>query len=328
MLEATKVLLVRNHILIRNVLLPSEELLTSIQPVPDGLNVAVWNLDEASAPFASEEVDAVVLPYVGALAPYQKRLADFPNLKLVQTQTTGFDGVANLGGPQVAICSAAGVHAASTAELAIGLILASLRGLDVAARDQPHALWRHERRTSLADRKVLLLGVGGIGREIEHRLRPFEVSITRVGRTRREDEHGTVHSFQELLELAPQHDVLIAVVPLTEETTGLVGEELLAKLPNGALVVNVGRGAVVDSDALTVEVLSGRLHAALDVFDPEPIPANHPLWRAPKAFITPHLGGDSSAFPRRIAEFLQKQLNSFALGELPANLVRTGFYQE
>ncbi len=321
-------LLVSKLTVIRNVLLPSQELLDSLGPLPQGIRAAAWDFAAEPAGLPLSEVDAVVLPYLGSPAPLKEPLSKLPNLKLLQTQTTGYDGVPELAGPEVAICSAAGVHAASTAELAVGLVLSSLRGLDIAARDQRNEIWRHERRSSLADRKVLLIGVGGIGREIQRRLEPFEVELTRVGRTRREDAAGTVHGFAELLELAPQHDVVIAIVPLTPETDSLIGREFLARLPDGALVVNVSRGAVVDSAAITAEVVGGRLHAALDVFDPEPLPAGHPLWQAPNALITPHLGGDSTAFPRRIGRFLARQLNAFALGERPQNLVRPGFYRD
>jgi phosphoglycerate dehydrogenase-like enzyme len=180
-------------------------------------------------------------------------------------------------GPPVA--SASGVHAAATAELAIGLIIAKLRGIDQAVRDQLTGSWQPQRRSSLADRRILLLGVGSIGHEIAKRLGPFEVEITRVGSTARTDSPGRVHASSELAALAKAHDVLVAVTPLNEHTHRLVDASVLAALPDGALVVNVGRGPVVDTEALTAEVLSGRLHCALDVVDPEPLPADHPLWR-------------------------------------------------
>ena len=94
--------------------------------------------------------------------------------------------------------------------------------------------------------------------------------------------------------------------------------------PDGALVVNVGRGPVVDTDALTAEVLSGRLHCALDVVDPEPLPTDHPLWTTPNALITPHIGGNASAFEPRIVKLLAAQLTALANGQRPANLVQTG----
>lgn len=321
-------LLVSKPTVIRNVLFPSPELLDSVGPLPAGIRAAAWDFAAEPADLPLNEVDAVVLPYLSALEPLKDAIGRLPHLKLVQTQSTGYDGVPELVGPDVAICSAAGVHAASTAELAIGLILTSLRGLDIAARDQPAGRWRSERRTSLADRKVLLLGVGGIGREVHRRLLPFEVDVSRVGRTRREDADGAVHGMSELLDLAPAHDVVVVIVPLSAETEGIIGAEFLARLPDGALVVNIARGAVVDSEAITAEVVSGRLRAALDVFEPEPLPDGHPLWRAPNAVITPHLGGNTSAFPSRITALVRQQLTAFAAGERPQNLVQPGIFQD
>ena len=136
--------------------------------------------------------------------------------------------------------------------------------------------------------------------------------------------YGEVRASSELTALAATHDVLVSVLPLSGKTHQLIGEEVLAALPDGALVVNVGRGAVVDTAALTKEVLSGRLQCALDVVDPEPLPQDHPLWGSPNALITPHVGGNASAFEPRILKLLGKQLEALAAGEAPANLVQSG----
>lgn len=246
-----------------------------------------------------------------------------PKLKLVQTQTTGYDGVPEAAG-RAAVATASGVHAAATAELAVGLVLANLRGLDVAVRDQAAHHWRPSRGTSLADRRVLLVETGGIGQEIARRLEPFEVTLTRVARTAREDSFGKVYGTEDLVRLATSHDVLVVITPLSEDTHHLIDAGVLAALPDDSLVVNVGLGAVIDSAALTKEVVSGRLQCALDVFDPEPLPADHPLWDAPRALISPHLGGNTTAFESRIKELIRKQLAALAAGEAPANLARRG----
>ncbi|QHK21271.1 hydroxyacid dehydrogenase [Pseudarthrobacter psychrotolerans] len=308
---------------IRTVSFPDQQLLADLEPLPGRLRGVVWDLRSDPQGGTLAEIDAVILPYIdaGAVLP---ALADVPGLKFVQTQSTGFDGVREAAGPAAGVSSAAGVHAAATAELALGLILAKLRGIDQAVRDQLQAAWRPERRQSLADRKVLLAGVGGIGHEIARRLEPFEVTVTRVGSTARDDDHGHVHASSELAELAAGHDILISVLPLSEQTHHLIGEKVLAALPDGALVVNVGRGAVVDTAALTKEVTSGRLQCAIDVVDPEPLPADHPLWGSPNALITPHIGGNASAFEPRIVKLLSQQLEALAAGRLPANLVQNG----
>ena len=305
------------------VAIPDRDLLSALGPLPAGIRAVPWDFDGDPDGAPLDQIDAVVLPYPDT-ADALPQLAKLKNLKLVQTQTTGVDGVAAAVGPDVAIASAAGVHAASTAELAVGLMLASLRGIDVAARDQPDGRWRHERRLSLADRKVLLVGVGGIGREIARRLEPFEVQLTRVGTHARDDGEGHVHGTVELEQLAASHEVLVVITPLTEATHGLIDAAVLAALPDGALVVNIARGPVVDTEALTAEVVAGRLSCALDVTDPEPLPPDHPLWRAGNALITPHLGGDTTAFEPRIVRLLQQQLAAVAAGKAPRNLVQPG----
>lgn len=308
---------------IRTVSFPDRDLLARLEPLPDGLRGAVWDLRSDPEGAALEEIDAVVLPYIDASAVLGS-LAKASNLQLVQTQSTGYDGVPEAAGASAAVATAAGVHAAATAELAVGLVLAKLRGIDAAVRDQQTGSWRPQRRSSLADRRVLLIGVGGIGHEIAKRLAPFEVELTRVGSSARTDEHGQVHAAHELVALAASHDVLVAVTPLNGATHKLVNAEVLAALPDGALVVNVGRGPVVDTDALTAEVLSGRLHCALDVVDPEPLPSDHPLWASENALITPHIGGNASAFEPRIVKLLARQLEALANGTRPVNLVQEG----
>lgn len=311
---------------VRTVTFPDRDLLARLQPLPAGIEAAVWDLKSGPEGIDPAQIDGVILPYIDASAVLGS-LAKAPNLKFVQTQSTGFDGVPEAAGPDAAVASASGVHAAATAELAIGLILAKLRGIDEAVRNQQTGSWLPQRRSSLADRRVLLVGVGGIGYEIAKRLAPFEVEITRVGSSAREDSAGHVHGSSELVELAATHDVLVAVTPLNQHTHKLVNAEVLAALPDGALVVNVGRGPVVDTAALTAEILSGRLHCALDVVDPEPLPADHPLWSSPNALITPHIGGNASAFEPRIVKFLAAQLEALAAGVTPANLVQAGTFR-
>jgi phosphoglycerate dehydrogenase-like enzyme len=308
---------------VRTVSFPEQQLLDDLSPLPDGLRGVVWDLKGDPDGGTLGEIDGVILPYINAGAVLGS-LAKVESLKFVQTQSTGFDGVIEAAGPSAGVANASGVHAAATAELAIGLILAKLRGIDQAVRDQQYGLWRPERRQSLADRRVLLVGVGGIGHEIARRLEPFEVTVTRVGSSARTDEHGDVHASSDLPALAATHDILVSVLPLNEHTHQLIGEEVLAALPDGALVVNVGRGSVVDTAALTKEVLSGRLQCAIDVVDPEPLPQDHPLWSTTNALITPHVGGNASAFQPRILKLLRKQLEALAAGQAPANLVQAG----
>lgn len=308
---------------IRSITLPTEELLQAMSPLPDGIRAGLWDVVGEPKGLEYGEIDAVVLPYATG-SDWQEALDRVPNLKMLQAQSTGYDGLPELVGPDVAVVSAAGVHVAGTAELALTLMLASLRGVDAAVRNSATGTWDSRRFPGLADRRVLLVGVGGIGAAIAARLEPFEVELTRVGSRARTDEHGTIHGTDELVELARTAEVVVVITPLTEKTRHLINKEVLAALPDGALVVNVARGPVVDTEALTAEVLSGRLHAALDVVDPEPLPADHPLWKAPNAIITPHVGGNTEAFVPRIRKLLKEQIGRLARGEEPVNLVRRG----
>ncbi|MBC7291374.1 MAG: dihydrofolate reductase, partial [Actinotalea sp.] len=177
-------------------------------------------------------------------------------------------------------------------------------------------------RRSLADRRVMVLGHGSIGAAVARRLEPFEVDVVRVARTGRVEGGSTVHPVVDLPRLLPTVDAVVAVLPLSETTRGLLGADALAALPDGAVVVNVGRGAVVDTAALVDQVASGRLRAALDVVDPEPLPPDHPLWRLPGVVLTPHVGGYTDATVPRLAALVRRQVEALLAGAAPLNVVR------
>lgn len=296
--------------------LPDESWREDLGPLPSGIRVAVWDVAHAPSDALDlplEDVAVVVLPYAfGARA--LPTLSELPSLALVQTLTTGYDGVPAHVPAGVALATAAGVHDAATAELAVGLALASLRGIDDAVRDMEQARWRHRERPSLADRRVMVLGVGGIGAAVADRLLPFEVSLTRVASTARTDDRGRVHGVAELPALLPEQDVVVLAVPLTDATRGMVDAAFLASMREGSLLVNVARGAIVDTDALLAELLRHRLRAALDVVDPEPLPPEHPLWAAPGLLLTPHVGGDTSAMRPRALALLRDQVDRLVTG--------------
>lgn len=303
---------------------PDQTLLDACSPLPDGVRCGIWDLEGDPQGIGLDEIQAVVLPYAMHSQDVLPNVRRAPNLRMVHTQSTGYDGVRERVGDDIAIASAHGVHAAATAELAVGLALGALRGMGQAAQNQLTGTWDSKRWPGLADRRVGLLGVGGIGEEIRRRLDPFEIDLVRIGTRTRTDEHGEVHGMDELMDLAPGLEVVIAIVPLNDSTRHIIGKEFLAALPDGAVVVNVARGPVVDTEALTAEVATGRLFCALDVTDPEPLPSDHPLWRLPNALITPHVGGNTEAFPPRIAKLVRGQFATMAAGEKPKNLVHEG----
>jgi len=284
------------------------------------VELALWDMFGEVPGAADGGPEIVVPPYMRRDLPLA-RLADLPRLRVVQTLTAGVDDVLPFMPPGVTLCNATGVHDTSTAELTIGLTIAALRGLGDFARAQTTGTWLSSTRMSLADRRVLLIGAGSVGRAILDRLAAFEVSVTRVATTAREDDHGPVHGVGELPQLLRSHDVVILIVPLTPSTRGMVDTAFLAAMPDGALLVNVARGPVVDTAALLLEVMSGRLAAALDVTDPEPLPADHPLWRAPNVLISPHVGGNSTAFVPRGRALLRRQFEAYAAGEWLSNVV-------
>ena len=290
--------------------------------LPDGIEVDCFRADGDDFPDSIAEVELYVLPYLKDAPELLSRASEMSNLKVIQTLTAGYDNFLPYLPDGVALCNAAGVHDASTAELAVALTLASGRHLDDFARQQQEGSWSPRLGSSLADRHVLIVGYGRIGAAIERRLAGFEVaSVTRVARSARTGD-VEVHGTSELLGLLPHADVVIVIAPLTPETEGLIGAAALAAMPDGALVVNVARGRLVDTDALVAETSSGRLRAALDVTDPEPLPPNHPLWGIPGVLISPHVGGASDAFFPRADRLVAAQLRRYAAGEPLENRVR------
>jgi phosphoglycerate dehydrogenase-like enzyme len=223
-----------------------------------------------------------------------------------------------LVGDGVSIANAAGVHDAGTAEMAVALALANLRALDTYARLQPTHTWTPGFGRSLADRHVLIYGYGRIGAAVERRVAGFEpTSVVRVARSARTDPE--VHAAADLHALLPGADVVFITAPATPDTVGTFDATALALLPDGALVVNVGRGKIVDTDAIVAE--AGRLRFALDVVDPEPLPAESPLWDAPGVTIAPHVGGANDSAPVRYDRLIGAQLAHLATGEPYENLV-------
>lgn len=294
------------------------------EDLPGGLEYAYWN-GGPDFPTDPARVVFYASPYMKGPEACTRPLSLMPNLKVVQALTAGVEhllpAVPSL--PSGAkLCNARGLHDASTAELALALTLAALRDIPGFVRAQDAGEWRQGFRASLADRSVLIVGYGSIGSAIEDRLAPFECArVARVARSARTTVRGRVHPVSALPGLLPEADVVILATPLTEETRGLVDAGFLARMKDGALLVNVARGAVVHTEALLAELESGRLRAALDVTDPEPLPPGHPLWSAPGVLVTPHVGGPSSAYFSRAKALLRDQLARFVLDEPLRNVV-------
>jgi phosphoglycerate dehydrogenase-like enzyme len=243
--------------------------------------------------------------------------ARMPRLRVLQLTTAGYEGALEFVRPGVTLCNARGVHDASTAELAVGLAVAGRRGFAGFAQNQQSGSWRHETRPSLTDARIAVVGYGSIGKTLHRMLTGFEVTVVPFSRSGRDG----AEKVERLPDLIGEFDVVILVLPLTAESTGMFDSDLLGRMKDGALLVNVARGGIVDTDALVAELTAGRVHAALDVTDPEPLPADHPLWRAPNVLITPHVGGDTSAFEPRARRLVQEQLRRYSRGEPLENVI-------
>ncbi|MDQ6650894.1 MAG: 2-hydroxyacid dehydrogenase [Actinomycetota bacterium] len=298
-------------------MLPTRDILTGIGALPPGLTAGVWEGTED--PPDLDEVEFYVPAYLSRSAVFAA-MARMPRLQVCQTLTAGVDNVVEHLPAGVTLCNARGVHDASTAELAVGLMLASQRRLPDFVRAQDSGRWEQGESPSLADRRVLIVGYGSIGAAIERRLAGFEVEVVRVARSARDGVNG----LEDLPALLTGADVVVVVVPLTDATRGLVDAAFLARMPDGALLVNVARGPVVDTGALLAELTAGRLRAALDVTDPEPLPPGHALWSAPGLIVTPHVGGYTSAFLPRAVRLVADQVVRWAAGEPLSNVMVDG----
>jgi len=277
--------------------------------LPDRLEVDVYD-GSGPPPSTLDGVELYVAPYTFDRAPLEL-VRSMPRLRVIQTLTAGYEHVLPYLPDGVALHNAGGLHDTSTAELAVTLMLAALRGIPEFVRGRDRQEWRFDRYDALADRTVLIIGYGGIGAAIDRRLAGFEVEVQRVAR----HERDGVAPLTALPDLLPRADVVVLCVPLTDETRRMVDRDFLVRMRDGALLVNVARGAVVDTDALVAELESGRLRAALDVTDPEPPPPGHPLWTVPGLLLSPHVGGNSTAFLPRAKRLVVEQLSRFAAGE-------------
>ena len=242
----------------------------------------------------------------------------------VQSQSIGYDNVEGRLPDGLVFANASSVHETATAELAVALALAAQRRLPDFVRAQDRGEWMGGSATGLADQRVTLLGFGGVGRAIAARLKPFEVELRAVASHGRLQDEVEVFPLGKLDDVLAGTDILIASLPGRDATRHVIDDAALTALPDGALVVNVGRGPLIDTDALVAHVRRGRIRAALDVTDPEPLPADHPLWSLEGVLIAPHVGGATDAMRPRIARLLRRQIDRLRAGEEPLNVVLGG----
>jgi phosphoglycerate dehydrogenase-like enzyme len=299
-----------------HVLVPSRAIAEVVEALSPRVRAHRVDPDDG-APTGDAARAQVWVPRGGANAPGNAFLDALPQLQLVQLLSAGAEEFVGRLPDGVLLCNARGAHTPSTAEWAVTATLAAQRGLPFFVREQDAGHWTPMTRSSLVGARVLVVGAGDIGATIGRMLSGFDVELTYVARTAREGVHATA----ELPRLLPDADVVILIVPVTPETTGMVDARFLAAMRDGALLVNAARGVVVDTDALLAELAAGRLRAALDVTDPEPLPPGHPLWSVPGLLLTPHVAGAVPDTNARAAVAVTDQLARVLAGEPLANVV-------
>jgi phosphoglycerate dehydrogenase-like enzyme len=294
---------------------PTQELADALA----GLDHAAVNVvapDGVSLPPSAATVEFYVPPFFPTAAAIAA-MAQLPRLRVVQTLTAGVDKLLPHVPDGVALCNARGAHDASTAEWVVAAILASVREFPHFATEQAACRWSYHATDCLTGKTVLIVGYGSIGAAVERRLVPFEVQVLRAARSARQG----VSPARDLPELLPRADVVVLLVPVTRETIGLVDAVFLSRMKDGALLVNAARGSVVITDDLCAELRSGRLHAAVDVTDPEPLAPGHPLWAMPNLFITPHVAASTPASAQAALNLVRSQARRFLNGERLENVV-------
>lgn len=285
----------------------------------DGVHAVRYdeNAGPEGLPDAAERAQVLVPGFLSA-DDARALLDRCPQARLVQLLTAGAERWVDRLPDGVALSDCQGAHGGVTAEWVLAGLLAVLREIPAFARNQQTGHWDQHLTDTLTGKHVLLVGTGDLGEQTERRLRPFDVaSITRVGRRARDGVHAT----SELPELLPRADVVVLLVPLTDETRGMVDADFLAAMADDAVLVNAARGPIVDTDALLAELRAQRLRAVVDVVDPEPLPSDHPLWGAPNLLVTPHVGGSVPGHLDRAYAVVTTQIEAVARGEDPPNLV-------
>ena len=294
--------------------------------VPDGLGLDFSDapasietiLYKPGEPWPAEHLDATVVvvgyedaPAVGA------RFGELPDLRLIQTLNAGYEQWEPLLPDGVMLSNGRGAHGGSSAEWVVAALLTIYRDLARFRQQQSEGVWRDWDTETLIGKRVVVLSAGDLATNLAARLAPFETDVVLVGRTARPG----VHALADVDELLPNADVVVALLPDSPATRDVINADFLAKLPDGAVVVNAGRGGSVDTDALLAELTSGRLRAALDVTDPEPLPEGHPLWSAPGLLLTPHVAGSVHGGWERAWAVALRQIEVYACGGNPPNLV-------
>ncbi|MFC0109149.1 2-hydroxyacid dehydrogenase [Kibdelosporangium aridum] len=297
------------------VLVPDDHGMSVLAELP-GVRPVRFEVGEPLPPGAGQA--DVLIPGFQAGARAITYLPQLPNLKLVQLLSAGAESWIGKVPDGIMLANCRGAHGGSTAEWVMAALLTIYREMREFAAAQADRRWDLHKTDTLQGKRVLTIGAGDLGNQLKRRLEAFDAHVTMVGTTAREGVHGVA----ELPQLLGDHDAVVLMVPVTPKTVGMVDAEFLSQMADGAVLVNAARGSVVVTDDLLAELRSGRLRAALDVTDPEPLPSDHPLWTAPGLLLTPHVAGTCAGNFERAYAVAASQIAMFAAGEKPANLVR------
>jgi phosphoglycerate dehydrogenase-like enzyme len=283
--------------------------------VPQG-----WKLISAPVDTLRNSDFAEITIYIPTYMGGKKSLdpiSDLTNLKTVQLLTAGYEDVIPFMRDELTLCNARGVHDFSTSELAVSLILAHYKNHREFAHSQSQGSWNHKTTGSTYGKEIAIIGAGSVAQRLKSMLAPFECKVTMFGQSARDG----VEAISTVQATVGKFDCVVLLVPLTTSTHNLVDAAFLKGMKDGALLVNVARGPVVNTDALCAELASKRLFAALDVTDPEPLTNGHPLWSYENCTVIPHVGGDSTAFEPQARAFLAEQFKRIAQGKQPINII-------
>ncbi|WP_375486872.1 2-hydroxyacid dehydrogenase [uncultured Jatrophihabitans sp.] len=295
--------------------LPDANAVDLLGPAPDGVEIITWD-GGAERPAGLARTEFWV-PQVEDASSLDDAFEAMPNLKVVQLTSAGVEDVAGRVPDGVTLCDARGVHGTAVAELVLLMLLALQRRLPEFLAQQQQGRWESLGADDLRDKRVVIVGAGDLGEQTAVRLRSFGADPVFVAHSARDGVHAT----DELPDLLPDADAVVLTLPLTSSTEGMVDADFLAGMRDHAILVNVARGKIVDTDALLAELQSGRLRAGLDVVEPEPLPQGHPLWRAPNLVLTPHAAGNVAASGARAFALVREQLQRHVAGEQLINVV-------
>lgn len=276
--------------------------------------------DEAAFAEAIGEIEVLF-----TFRPPRHRWADAQALRMIQVPGAGVDSIlpAPELGPDVAVCNAIGIHLPEMAEFVLGMVLAlHLQVPDLVDQQRRHE-WSWRLHSPLAGKRAVMIGTGHIGVGCAEMLRAVGVSIDGVSRSGRPVEaFDRVVPTEQRLEVLDGADIVIVLVPLTPDTLGLVGADELGAVAEGAMLIDVSRGGIVDHDALRASLRHGPLaRAALDVFETEPLPVDDPIWDEPGVLVTPHIAALSAEYFDRIVDVLVDNVERLRAGQPLRNVI-------